>query len=119
MFRLTIASLLALSCSFSSAQNKPSQPQRQRPKTLADLTIRDLWKQGGLTGRAPETVKWSPDGTKVSYVLRDEAGERGELWYIDTATGKSAVLVAADKLAGLAPPNTAISNPREQERRSA
>jgi len=118
LFRCAVVSFLTLTRVVAIAQDATVPAARQLPSSLKQLTIRDLWKQGGLTGRAPETVKWSPDGTKVSYVVRDEAGERGELWYIDTGTGKSAVLVAADKLAGLAPPNTAISNPREQERRS-
>ncbi|GAC1644208.1 MAG: S9 family peptidase [Acidobacteriaceae bacterium] len=118
MLRPAIASFLSIACTCAVSQNARTQSAQQQPKTIQQLTIRDLWKQGGLTGRAPETIKWSPDGTKVSYILRDESGERGELWYIDTGTAKSAVLVAADKLAGLAPPNTAISNPREQERRA-
>jgi dipeptidyl-peptidase-4 len=112
----TVAIGLTLSATISLLSAQTSQTNG--PKSAEPLTIRDLWKQGGLTGRVPETVKWSPDGTKVSYVLRDEAGERGELWYIDTTTGKPAVLVAAEKLAGLAPPNTAVKDPREQERRS-
>ncbi|MBV9670021.1 MAG: DPP IV N-terminal domain-containing protein, partial [Acidobacteriales bacterium] len=95
-----------------------AQTAQQQTKSIGQLTIRDLFKQGGLTGRGPETIKWSPDGTKVSYVLRDDAGERGELWYIDTSSGKAAVLVSAERLAGLAPPNSSISDPREQERRS-
>ncbi len=49
-------------------------------------------------------MKWSPDGTKVSFVQRDDTGEHGELYYVDVATGKSAVLVASGKLAALAPP---------------
>ena len=52
---------------------------------------------------APEGVKWSPDGTKVSYVQRDDSGERGALYYIDLATGKPAVLVSSEKLSSLAP----------------
>ena len=87
-------------------------------KPISQLPMRDLWREGALTGRAPETVKWSPDGTKISYVLRDESGEKGELWYIDTATGKRAVLVNAERMSGLVPPTSAYKNPREQERRS-
>jgi Tol biopolymer transport system component len=52
------------------------------------LTIEQIFAEGGLTGRAPETVKWSPDGSKVSFVQRDDAGEHGELWYVDAMTGR-------------------------------
>ena len=63
----------------------------------------------------PENVKWSPDGTKVSFVQRDDSGEHGELYYVDVATGKSAVLVASGKLAALAPPTSAIKDERKKE----
>jgi dipeptidyl-peptidase-4 len=82
------------------------------------LTIKAIYAEGGLTGRVPETIKWSPDGNKVSYILRDEEGENAQLYYIDVATGQSAVLVASEKLAALAPPVTKIKDERERERRT-
>lgn len=80
------------------------------------LTIESIFAQGGLTGRPPETVKWSPDGTKVSFVQRDDAGEHGELWYVDATTGEKKVLVSEAKLAGLAPDANRIKDEREKER---
>jgi len=82
------------------------------------LTVEAIFAEGGLTGRAPETLKWSPDGSRLSYVQRDDAGERGELMYLDAATGKAAVLVSREKLAGLAPPSRQLKDDRERERRS-
>jgi len=90
----------------------------QAPATSSqsdDLTIEKIFKEGGVTGRGPETLKWSPDGTKLSYVQRDDAGEHGELWYIDTASGNKAVLVAEQKLQSLAPPASSISDERQKE----
>ncbi len=84
----------------------------QAPKPL---TIEAIFSEGGITGRAPETVKWSPDGAKVSFVQRDDSGEHGALYYVDAATGKRAVLVAEEKLATLAPPVSKIKNERERE----
>ena len=85
-------------------------------------SIPEIFAPGGVTGRAPETVKWSPDGTHVSYVLRDDSGEHGQLYYIDVNTGKPAVLVASDKLATLAPPESTggkqAKDDRERERRT-
>jgi dipeptidyl-peptidase-4 len=80
------------------------------------LTLEAIFAEGGITGRAPETVKWSPDGTRVSFVQRDDAGDHGELWYVDAATGEKKVLVGETKLATLAPPVGKIQDEREKER---
>ena len=80
------------------------------------LTIETIFAEGGITGRAPETVKWSPDHTKVSFVQRDNSGEHGELWYVDLQTGEKKVLVSEFKLASLAPPLNRITDEREKER---
>jgi dipeptidyl-peptidase-4 len=105
---LVLVSFCTVARSFAqSASGSPSK----KP-----LTIESIFAQGGLTGRPPETVKWSPDGTKVSFVQRDDAGEHGELWYVDAATGEKKVLVSEAKLAGLAPDANKIKDEREKER---
>ena len=91
------------------AQNAPTKP----------LTIENLFQPGGLAGRGPETTEWSPDGTKLSFVQRDEKGEKGELWYVDTATGEKKVLVTAAKLAALDPDVNKVKNEREKERQES
>jgi dipeptidyl-peptidase 4 len=80
------------------------------------LTIDAIYAPGGLGGRGPETLEWSPDGTKLSFVQRDDKGEHGELWYVEAATGEKKVLVSAAKLAALAPDYTKIKDERERER---
>ncbi|MFZ0799108.1 MAG: DPP IV N-terminal domain-containing protein [Terriglobales bacterium] len=80
------------------------------------LTIEKIFAEGGLTGRAPETIKWSPDGTKVSFVQRDDTGEHGELWYVDALTGEKGILVSEIKLSQLAPPISKMHDEREIER---
>ena len=106
-FCLTLTlSALAL-CPLSAAQTTtPAKP----------LTIEAIFAEGGITGRAPETFKWSPDGSKVSFVQRDDSGEHGELWYLDTTTGEKKVLVSEAKLGQLAPPTSHIKDEREKER---
>ena len=101
-----LAALVALFClsSFSFSQ-APKQ-----------LTIESIFAEGGITGRAPETIKWSPDGKKVSFIQRDDAGEHGALWYVDVATGNKAVLVAEERLQELQPPISSIKDEREKER---
>ena len=90
----------------AAAQNSPTKP----------LTIEAMFQPGGLAGRGPETIEWSPDGSKLSFVQRDERGEKGELWYVDTATGEKKVLVSAAKLASLDPDVNKVKNEREKER---
>lgn len=90
----------------ATAQNLPTKP----------LTIENLFQPGGLAGRGPETTTWSPDGARLSYVQRDEKGEKGELWYVDAATGEKKGLVSAAKLASLDPDVNKVKNEREKER---
>jgi dipeptidyl-peptidase-4 len=94
--------------STAGAQTAPTKP----------LTIETLYQPGGLAGRGPETVEWSPDSTKLTFVQRDEKGEKGELWYVDAATGEKKVLVSAEKLASLDPDVNKVKNEREKERRT-
>jgi len=84
--------------------------------TPKQLTIEQIFADGGVTGRAPETIKWSPDGAKVSFVQRDDTGEHGELWCVDAATGEKRILVSEIKLSQLAPPASKIHDEREKER---
>jgi len=101
-------SLVPAPCTHAQAPD-PGAPQKR-------LTIEAIFADGGITGRAPEAVQWSPDGKKLTFVQRDDSGEHGELWYVDTATGEKKVLVSEAKLASLAPDATKIKDEREQER---
>jgi len=99
--------LLGMNASIpAAAQTAPSKP----------LTIETLFQPGGLAGRGPETTEWSPDGTRFSFVQRDEKGEKGELWYVDASSGEKKVLVSAAKLASLDPDVNKVKNEREKER---
>lgn len=90
----------------------------QSPTTSAKkpLTIETIFAAGGITGRPPETIRWTPDHTKFSYIQRDDSGEHGELWLVDAAAGKKTLLVSETKLATLAPPIENIKDEREIER---
>jgi len=103
LLALTLCSLSALAVAQSPAVKKP-------------LTIEAIFADGGLTGRSPETIQWSPDNKWVSYIQRDDSGEHGELWVVDAATGEKKVLVSEAKLASLAPPLEKIKDEREKER---
>ena len=111
MKRLIIICIGLLLTAFAAAQEVESAPGAQ------ELTVEKIFNGAVLTGRQPEALQWSPDNKKVSYILRDESGTSGQLWYIDVSTGKPAVLVTQDRLASLAPPDYKIRNERELERR--
>ena len=102
------AALFVLVSSLSFAQQLASPPE---------LTVEKIFAEGGITGRQPETVDWSPDGKKITYVLRDNSGEHGQLWFVDVATGVPAVLVTEERLDSLLKPVSAIKSEREKERR--
>jgi dipeptidyl-peptidase-4 len=83
-----------------------------------ELTISSIYAPNGITGRAPDTIEWSPDGKKVSYIVHEETGEKADLYYIDLATGKAAVLVASEKIAALTPPVTGTKDDRQKDNRA-
>lgn len=101
--RRALVSALLLTAVFAFAQSKP-------------LTLEAIYAPGGLTGRGPETFRWSPDGSKLTFVQRDDTGEHGQLMYVDLTTGKVDTLVSESKLATLAPPNSRLKDDRERER---
>ena len=102
----SLVGFLLVPFAFSQSSGSGKQP----------LTIEAIFAEGGISGREPETIEWSPDGTKVSFVERDDSGEHGQLWYVDAATGEKKVLVSELKLAKLAPPVETIKDEREKER---
>ncbi|MGC2472752.1 MAG: DPP IV N-terminal domain-containing protein [Candidatus Sulfotelmatobacter sp.] len=108
---LTSYALIALIAGLCSPDVAKAQTAPTKP-----LTIESLFQPGGLGGRGPETTEWSPDGTKLTFVERDEKGEKGELWYVDATTGEKKVLVSAEKLASLDPDVNKVKNEREKER---
>jgi dipeptidyl-peptidase-4 len=85
--------------------------------TAQELTIQSIYAPNGITGRAPDTIEWSPDGKKVSYFLHQEQGEKADLYYIDVTSGKPAVLVASEKIAAMKPPVTGTKDDREKDNR--
>jgi dipeptidyl-peptidase 4 len=87
-------------------------------QTLAPkaLSIEAIFAEGGITGRAPETIQWTPDNAKFSFIQRDDFGDHGQLWSVDAITGAKRVLVNEARLATLAPPIEKIKDDRERER---
>jgi dipeptidyl-peptidase 4 len=99
--------LCLLSAPLATAQSTP---------TSKPLTIEAIFAEGSITGRAPETLQWSPGNASFSFIQRDDAGDHGQLWSIDATTGAQTVLVNETKLAMLASPAEKIKDDRERER---
>lgn len=89
-----------------------------------ELTVESIYAPNGITGRSPDTLNWSPDGKKISYVVHEETSRKPEgngkadLYYIDVATGKPAILVASDKIAAMTPPPSKNKDDREKDNRA-
>jgi len=112
--KVILLALIAAALSCLSCLENPLWAQSSSP--VKPLTIEAIYAPGGLTGRGPETVEWSPDGTKLSFLQRDDDGERAELWSVDAATGEKKVLVSASKLSSLVPDYYKVKDERERER---
>jgi len=93
--------------SFSFSQTEAGQKQ---------LSIESIFAEGGITGRGPESIKWSPDNSKFTFIQRDDTGEHGQLWYVDAVSGEKKLLVNEVKLAALAPPLSQLKDDRARDR---
>lgn len=96
------------------AQREPSLDPKTPPKK--PLTVEEIYAPGGVTGREPETTKWSPDSSQATFVLRDVTGDHADLWSLDPGTGEKKILVSDAKLTALAPSSDKIKDEREKER---
>jgi dipeptidyl-peptidase-4 len=88
-----------------------------------ELTIESIYAPNSITGRSPDTVRWSPDSKRVSYMVHrpggDPAqGDKADLYAIDAATGKASVLVSAEKIATLTPAASTTKDDRERDNRA-
>jgi hypothetical protein len=72
-FLVVAAAAIAVAVSFLN----PPTLLGQSSSPLKSLTIEAIYASGGLTGRGPETIEWSPDSSKLSFIQRDDEGENG------------------------------------------
>lgn len=102
----SVAVLAVFLSSFVYAQ----QAQPTSTETKKKPTIEAVYAAADASAAEPEHLQWSPDGSKITFVQEDASGEGQSLWYFDPATGKSASLVASDKMAAMNPPASATGN---------
>ncbi|MFZ0285558.1 MAG: S9 family peptidase [Terriglobales bacterium] len=100
-----LASSLLAPLAFAQSTTAPQKP----------LTIEAAFAPGSITGRAPESIQWSPDNLTLSFIQRDDSGENGELWAVNADTGQKNLLVNQARLAQLSPPLSRLKDDRERE----
>jgi len=71
-------------------------------------TLAQVFAQPGLTGYHPEQVEWSPDGRHLTYLLRSGPNGLANLYIVNVADGKVALLLTAQQLGSAARPPSAI-----------
>ena len=116
MFRLGLGIIFCIaSCQVAlCAQAIETAP----PDAKKQYTVEAIYAPSAAGSHPPAAMQWSPDGSKLSYILYGADDEQGSLYYFDPASGKSAQLIAADKLAALAPSDSKLKDERQRENRA-
>ena len=83
-----------------------ASPVAAQQAAAKQLTVERIYTYPSLNGYLTEGIEWSPDGKRISYFEGNGRGSQ-ELWQMDAATGKRAVLVKAETLEAAMPPEKA------------
>ncbi|MEL6568770.1 MAG: S9 family peptidase [Pseudomonadota bacterium] len=85
-----LGALVLAGCTGSAA----SQTEATLAETSPELTIERLYASPSLSGPSPRSVKYSPDGKRVTFLkAREDDAARFDLWQFDVATGEPSMLV--------------------------
>ena len=93
---LSTALVLSLTaCASTPFLKSVREPALKTPKPdIATLSLERLEASPSLSGPSPRLVKYSPDGSRVSFLkAREEDAARFDLWAFDVATGEASMLV--------------------------
>jgi dipeptidyl-peptidase 4 len=98
----------AIGSSPCTAQQTAAPPQAVEPQLQSrPLTIETIYSPPGLNGHLTRGIVWTPDSKQFSF-FKDVPATRlhegnSELWITEVASGKSRVLMSAEKLESLIP----------------
>ena len=87
MTRISVVLLPAVAAFLLAAGSVAAQTSEK------SLTVEAIYAHGPLIGHPPDELTWSPDGKHLTYL------EGGQLMEVDSATGRTHVLVSAAKMA--------------------
>lgn len=107
---MKISWLVAL-CALATALAMAQQPATKK------YTVEAIFSPTAAA-HPPAGMQWSPDGTKLTYIQNGASDEQESLYYFDPASGTSAQLIAADKLAALTPSISHLKDDRQRENRA-
>jgi len=95
-----VVALAACSEAGPGAATAQGGAQQGAPADPADLTIERVFASPSLSGPTPQSLKFSPDGSRVTF-LRAKEDDRTvlDLWAMDVADGRTYRLVNASVLA--------------------
>lgn len=83
--------LLLLACSLTSKK-------AQDNSTRKVLSVEAIYGEKSLSGSLPRSVKWSPDGKKVTYLKDGAKSGVYDLWAYDLASNKAAVWIRSEEI---------------------
>src|SRR5438270_1140604 len=92
----------------SVCQAQQTRPQTPAPASAAAykaLTVDRIYSEPSLSGQLTRGIAWTPDSKQISFFESNATGKAGrtELWSVDVASGRRAVILSADKLEAVLP----------------
>ncbi len=102
----------------ATGQTVTAQTGTAQQPAKKQYTVEAIFGPTAPSDRPPMAIEWSPDGRKLSYIQAGANGGQESLYYFDPASGKSAQLIAADKLAALTPSTSNLKDDRQRENRA-
>ena len=105
--RRTLGKIALLLWTMSLAANRLSAQEQQ-----GLLTVKRIYSQPSLGGRLNRGVQWASNGKMVSYFETKGSGKdaKTELWGMEIASGEKRLLIGAEKLEAVLPPEKKASS---------
>ena len=91
--------LLSLVCSLALPLNANATDEKVQAPSAEKLTIERIYSSPSLNGQTPKSLKFSPDGTRVTYLQgKAEDLHRYDLWEYNLARKENKLLVDSQSL---------------------
>jgi dipeptidyl-peptidase-4 len=105
-----VRSILLLACAIAAANCRAQQaaaPTPTAPGSPKQLTVDRIYSEPSLNGRLTRGIAWTPDSKQISFFESNATAKVGrtELWAVDVASGQRRVILSAEKLESVLPPD--------------
>src|SRR5712692_9849551 len=108
-----VCARLLLFCAVFALVANAQQPAARAPAPAVApaykaLTVDRIYSGPSLNGVLTKGIAWAPDSKQLTYLETKGAGKEAktELWVMDVTTGQRRVLLSADKLESVLPPES-------------